>query len=304
MTRATRGWTLAGLLAAGLALQATATEGGGGAYPNGSEGFMTGALPPLGQYFINYMAYYSADSFKGGDGHTDPTKPNFELHAVAEVLRFVNVTPITVLGGNWAQHVLVPIEWEEARWTPGPKDKNFGLGDIVVDPFIVGWHKPPFHWLVGLDTYVPVGKYHAVSFANLGRNYWTFEPLLGVTYLNEGGQELSAKMMYDFNTPNTDSATPGVSTYTSGQEFHTDFVVAQHCGNWAIGVGGYWYYQTTDDKRDGVRTDGTCGRALALGPQISYQCCQVNFSLEIDHELAAKNKPQGDKYWLKAVVPL
>ena len=41
-----------------------ATEGGGGAYPNGAEDFMSGAIPPPGFYFINYFLYYHADEFK------------------------------------------------------------------------------------------------------------------------------------------------------------------------------------------------------------------------------------------------
>ncbi len=46
---------LAVLFTAGPAL---ATEGGGGAYPNGVEDFMSGALPPPGTYFLNYLTYY------------------------------------------------------------------------------------------------------------------------------------------------------------------------------------------------------------------------------------------------------
>ena len=58
------------LLLLSLAGVAHATEGGGGAYHNGAEDFMTGALPPPGNYFINYFNYYSADKFKkDGDTH-------------------------------------------------------------------------------------------------------------------------------------------------------------------------------------------------------------------------------------------
>ena len=32
-----------------------ATELGGGAYPNGAEDFMSGAIPPPGFYFIDYF---------------------------------------------------------------------------------------------------------------------------------------------------------------------------------------------------------------------------------------------------------
>ncbi len=54
------GW-LGCLLAVGLACQAFATEGGGGAYPNGAEGFMAGAVPPPGNYVINYALYLHGD---------------------------------------------------------------------------------------------------------------------------------------------------------------------------------------------------------------------------------------------------
>jgi hypothetical protein len=294
---------LAGLMVAGAALQAAATENGGGAYPNGAEGFMAGALPPPGQYIINYAMYYDASSLKNSAGHTIPGS-DFELHAFADTVRFVNVTPITVLGGNWAQHIFVPVVWLDAAVnTPGGrlKDKNFGVGDIIVDPFIVGWHKPPFHWVVGLDTYVPIGKYSdsPTTLANIGRNYWTFEPVAGVTYLNEGGQEVSAKLMYDINTKNRDT------NYLSGQEFHTDFLVAQHCGPLAVGVGGYWYYQTTEDRQNGATTkNGNEGRQFALGPQVSYQWKKYNFALAWDHEFSTKNRPEGEKAWFKVIVPL
>ena len=294
----TKSW-LAGMMVLGLALQAAATENGGGCYQSGGEGQMTGALPPPGQYFLNYMLYYDADSLRNGAGDREPV--DFKADVAAEVARFVNVTPITILGGNWAQHVIVPLVWADVRVTPGPKDKNFGLGDIDVDPFIVGWHKPPFHWIVGLDTYIPVGKYHdsPMSLANIGRNYWTFEPVAAVTYLNEGGQELSAKMMYDFNTENH------ATDYLSGQEFHTDFVAAQHIDNLTLGVGGFWYYQTTDDKQAGVIVNGgNQGRQIALGPQVGYECGKVGLVLSWDHEFDTKNRSQGDRVWLKAVIPL
>ncbi len=292
---------LAGMMMLSLALQAAATEGGGSVYAGGGEGQMTGALPPPGQYLINYSMYYSADSFKGADGHTVPI--DFDVHAFADVVRLINVTDINVLGGNWAQHTCIPFVWEKVGMTPGServKDKNFGLGNIDVDPFIIGWHEAPFHWIVGVDTYLPVGKYHADSLANTGRNYWTFEPVLAITYLNECGQELSAKMMYDINTENEETE------YRSGQEFHTDFVAAQHCGAWAFGIGGYYYYQTTDDRQHGGPVDGgNQGRQIALGPQVSYELeNHMNFSLAIDHEFDTKNKPQGDVVWLKAIIPL
>jgi hypothetical protein len=293
------GW-LAGVLVAGCAWQVAATEGGGGAYQNGAEGFLVGAVPPPGLYLVNYDMFYSADSFK--DGHGDTVPIDFDLQAAVDVVRLLNVTPVTVLGGNWAQHIMVPLAFLDVGVdTPGGRatDKNFGMGDLIVDPFIVGWHKLPFHWGIGVDTFVPVGKYHEGSLANIGRNYWTFEPMAAMTYLNEGGQEVSVKAMYDFNTKNPDT------DYLSGQEFHADLAVAQHCGNWTLGLGGFWYVQTTDDRQDGaVYKGGNRGRQVAVGPQGSYQCGSVTISLVAEREFLTENRPQGDKVWLRAVIPL
>lgn len=286
---------LLGIALLGMALRGMATESGGGAYPNGAEGLMTGALPPPGQYLVNYLMFYDAASLKNNDGHSIPI--DFKVRALADVVRFINVTPIEVLGANWAQQVFLPVTYIEASVSP-VHEQAFGIGDVIVDPFIFGWHKPPFHWVIGMDIYLPVGKYDHNDLANLGRNYWTFEPVLAVTYLNACGQELSAKLMYDFNTFNRDT------NYRSGQEFHTDFVAAQHCGPWAVGVGGYWYQQTTDDRVNGHRLNADRGRQLALGPQLSYQYKAMNFSLAYDREFATENRPQGDKVWFKFVTPL
>lgn len=288
-----------GLAALGLTVcSVEATEGGGGAYGNGSEGSMTGALPPPGMYLLNYTEYYHADSFKGGNGSSEPF--DFHLTAFADAVRFVNVTPITILGANWAQHIVVPVVYEDVKTDmrgPTMNQHRTGMGDVDVDPFILGFHKPPFHWILGLDTYVPIGRYDPSDLDNISRNYWTFEPVAAVTYLNEGGQELSTKMMYDFNTENHDT------DYTSGQEFHADFMAGQHLGAWTLGAGGSWYHQTTDDKQFGNKV-GFQGRQMALGPQVGYQFKGVSIALSYDREFATENRPQGDKLWLKLVVPL
>nr|HPG72462.1 transporter [Syntrophales bacterium] len=214
-------WVVVLVAAAALASPALATEGGGGAYPNGAEGFMAGALPPPGTYFINYLTYYTASKFKDNNGNDAPG--DFKLKVAADVLRFVHVTNYKVLGANWAVHAFIPIAYQDVS-VPGRDDDRFGLGDIIIDPIILGWHSRNVHVTVGLDIYIPTGSYNKDRLANIGRNYWTFEPVLGVTFLSDGGFEVSAKFMYDINTENDDTK------YRSGQEFHVDYTVGYHIG--------------------------------------------------------------------------
>lgn len=271
--------------------QAFATEGGGGAYPNGAEDFMTGALPPPGTYFINYLLYYNASKFKlSGGGEI----PDFNLNAVANTFRLVHVTKQQIFGASWGMHAFLPVVYQSVD-LPFGDDSRWGIGDIIIDPFILGWHSKNWHLTTGIDIYIPVGSYDKDRIANAGRNYWTFEPVVAFTYLSDSGFEVSAKFMYDFNTKNDDT------NYQSGQEFHFDYTIGYHIKNWKLGVGGYYYYQTTNDEVNGqkVGSDGFKGRVFAVGPQVQYGYKNMSFVLKWQPEFEAKNKPEGNKVWFK-----
>jgi hypothetical protein len=285
----------AALLAMVPAAPALAGEGGSGAYPNGAEALGTAVLPPSGDYLINYTNYYTADRLNDGDGNS--SVPNFSIDAASNVFRYVHVTDVKILGADWAQQVFVPVV-DLTVHAAGQRDSKFGIGDIIVNPIILGWHlEDDWHVVAGLDTWVPVGRYDSEDLANLGRNYWTFEPVLAVTKFNpQGGPEVSVKLMYDFNTKNK------ATDYLSGQEFHTDFAAGYNFNPLAIGINGYYYKQTTDDEQGGVRVgeDGYKGEVLALGPVVRYQVGQVPITFQYQHEVFAHNRTQGDKFWLKA----
>jgi hypothetical protein len=272
---------------------AFATEGGGGAYPNGAEDFMMGALPPPGTYFLDYVNYYSATSLKGHGG--DDLVPKFDLDVAVNVFRLVHVTKCEILGASWGMHAFLPLAHIDVDATMGEDDRS-GMGDIIVDPFILGWHSKNLHITTGLDIYLPLGSYDEDRLANIGRNYWTFEPVAGLTYLSDTGVELSGKFMYDINLENTDT------NYKSGQEFHFDYTAGYHVDkNLAVGLGGYYYYQTTDDEKNGdkVGTDGFKGRVMAIGPQAAYNYKNMAFTLKWQKEFEAKNRPQGNNFWGK-----
>lgn len=276
-----------------------ATEGGGGSYPNGAEDFMAGALPPPGRYFIYYGLYYGADEIKDANGDTVPV--DFELTVLADVLRFINVTDKKIFGGSWAQHIIVPVLWMDVE-TPGGDDDSFGLGDITFSPLVLGWHRPNFHWIFGLDTYIPIGKYDDGDIANIGRNCWTIEPALGVTYRNKSGYDISAKFMYDFNFENDDT------NYESGDEFHFDYAVGKHIGNWSLGLGGFYYKQITGDDGMMMTPGGLVdagdnkGEQFAWGPVVAYNYKGTSFVFKYQDEIESVNRVEGDRVWFKLVT--
>jgi hypothetical protein len=295
--RRMRLWVV-GLFVMSLALAASATEGGGGAYPNGAEGFLTGALPPPGHHIIDYSLYYSADTLRDGRGNSIPI--DFDLEVYGNVIRYVHVSKATLFGASVAQHIFVPFLNIDVT-TPGGSDEQFGLGDLIVDPFILGWHKPPFHWATGIDIYVPVGEYDKDDIANVGRNYWTIEPVFACTYLDNKGYEVSTKFMYDVNFENDDT------DYESGDVFHVDYMVAKWIKGLGLGIGGFYEKQITGDDGMVMTPAGPMdagdnkGQQFGWGPAISYRHQNMFFGLKYMDETETENKPEGERLWAKFI---
>ncbi|QEM67695.1 hypothetical protein FO488_05695 [Geobacter sp. FeAm09] len=292
---------LAGLALCALitlsAATAGATEGGGGTYPNGAEGVMAGALPPPGLYYLNYLTHYSADQLNDKNGNKQPV--DFHVNVTANVSRFVYMTNYQLLGANYGMYALVPlINGSGTLGTPGGNSSSTksGVGDISFSPFVLAWHSKNWHAATGFEITAPTGQYDKNRLVNLGRNYWTIQPIFTGTLLSDNGLELSGKFMYDFNTENTDTK------YTSGQEFHFDYAAAYHTGPWTMGATGYFYKQVSDDHGAGAAAnDGNKGQVFAIGPTVKYDYKNMSIEAKYQKEMLVENKPEGDKYWVKVI---
>jgi hypothetical protein len=276
------------------ALPAHATEGGRAGYPDGAENFFAGALPPPGDYFINYLNYYSADKLRDGKGNEIPI--NFRLTAFAEVARWVHVTQVKVLGGDLGMHVIVP--WVDLRVSSSvfPTSTNRSVGDVVTSAFL-GWHNENWHYVADLDVVWPTGSYDKTRIANVGMNSALITPTLAISYLSPDWQ-LGLKFMYDINLKNT------ATDYKSGDAFHMDYLLArQVTKSLSLGVSGYVFQQLTNDKISGNSVVDSKSRAYGIGPALSYQLGSVNLQAHYQHEFGVRNRPEGDKLWLKAVIP-
>lgn len=148
---------------------------------------------------------------------------------------------------------------------------------------------------------------------SVGANYWSVEPLFAVTWLNDDGWEASGKFMYNIKTKNKDfRPDPGTAKmdYTSGQEFHMDYLLGKRFGQWGVGVSGYYLKQTTDDKVDGSTLDrspawskGRKGQVFSYGPTLSYTTQSgMMISGQWNHESKVRNRFAGDKLMLKLVT--
>ncbi|MBF8670624.1 transporter [Pseudomonas putida] len=280
----------------GAANLSHATEGGGTSYPLGAENYMSGAMPPAGFYGQLFVNHYEADNLRGNDGRKLPV--DFRVRANAIVPRLIWVSDYTVLGGSLALHAIVPLVDVKVSLN-GQSQHNIGLGDVIFGPALGFHHSDKFHSILAFDMIAPTGRYDRDDLANPGRNYWVFEPVYAMSYVDPAGLNLDAKVMYDFNRRNP------ATDYRSGQEFHVDYAVGWGLGNgWVLGVGGYYYRQTTDDNQEGERIDDNKGRSFAVGPSIKYSGKDGWFvTAKWSKETEVRNRAQGDAYWLKLTLP-
>ena len=136
-----------------------------------------------------------------------------------------------------------------------------GLGDCVLLPVLLGWNFGQFHLSAATATYLPTGSYDHDRTVSSGLNRWAVEPDFGLTWMDESsGRELSLYTGYTVNFENTSTR------YRSGNEFHADFVAAQHLPNGVVlGVAGYAFQQITADSGRGVYLGSFEGREFGLG---------------------------------------
>jgi len=263
----------------------------------GAEGWYAGALPPPGLHLLDYTLYYRAHELKGRKGrHVDGFPlTDYEVRVIANVIRPIYVSDRTIFGANPAWHAVIPI-MAMKQTTDVFKDSMEGVGDIYVSPLILGWHRPPWHYVAGLDVIMPTGHYSKHDFTTIGHNHWTFEPAFAISYIGQSGFSASTKLMYDMHTEDHSL------DYKEGDQFHLDYNVGCSFGankEWKVGVCGYFLTSLEEDKSNSRRVKGSEESVFAVGPTVAYQKGKWLVALKVQKELEAENRPKGIASWIK-----
>jgi hypothetical protein len=269
-----------------------ATEGGGSVYPYGLNTVATGMLPPSGHYLYLYNLFYTADRAVDGEGNA--AVPNFQLDVRAHTLRYLGVFDSQILGGRIAWLLAQP--FIDGDLEVGPfGDSQRGLGDTTTG-IMLGWRRPAWHSIAGLDLTLPTGSYSTTQAFNPGRNHFAGTFYYAVTRPWGNGYDANLRVNLTLNAENPDTQ------YRSGIESGGDYSVNRRFGaRWLAGLNGYFQYQLTDDELRGetVGEDGRRLRVFAIGPQVAYRGDRWGMVAKWQHEIDARYKAEGDKYWLQ-----
>ncbi len=303
----------------------TLFSGGSGVYPNGAEGFMIAVVPGPGNYIVNYMTHMYLRDLKDDHGHdVDVFKHGF---VCAEVLRGIHITKKKIFGGYYGMHLFIPVLKKKLNFdqTVGPDSQShyndFKVPYLIFSGFVWArnfplWKGRMFVVLSLPDIYIPLYNEDNDNLANLGHNFWTFEPVFTFSYLTKKW-EFSMKFMYDWSTEQDDSPTPyGLKLDRHpGQEFHFDYNISYAVTpKLRIGVGGFYYTQTSNDDYDIPKNtpaalkkllhsdEDAHSEAFAIGPGILYAVKKNLFiTLRYHQTVYERSFPEMRNVWLKLI---
>lgn len=295
-----------GLALISLATPVLASENGNQHYPIGVMSANAGSPPPPGMLQLqNYMLYQDDTSITDAHGGKEPV--HFKLDAEVDAPRFLYTwKPELFAGLHYTTALVVPMLHLHLN-VAGMGGSDTMIGDIDVGNYLgKTTRNGKISFLIGWETYLPVGHYNQNALINAGNHFWTFAPSGGITYRPTKRLELTGWAITEFNTTN------GATHYRSGSDFNLDFGSSWRpfhtdgkLDNLSFGVQGYYYKQCGSDRANGViYQNGYKGQEFGLGPQIRFNWPFGGILVKYQHEMAVENRPKGDKVWLEFALPI
>jgi hypothetical protein len=257
-------------------------------YNPGIEGAKAPSLPPPGFHYKMYNMLVDTDDLRdaNGDGAVvlgPGAKVDFSAKVFAQAHRLIYFTEKKLFGADYGMSLIVPIVAKDVEINVPDlgiysDDSNIGLGDIFIEPLVLGWHKERWDFAFGLGAQLPTGEWADSGEPANGDpgcgGYGNVLLTLGATYFLDEAKSwtvsaLSRTIGYFGEQDDTD--------YQPGDEFTIDWGIAKEFApskNLLIrpAIVGYTYWQLTDDENryDGVGTDDDHGVKYAIGAEVNF----------------------------------
>lgn len=306
-------FVLAAIASILLPLNTLASEGGAGHYMPGTVATLIDLAPTKPGWVVEpiYLHY---------EGDVDASKHipvaglnTLGMNAQLDVLLLGGLYSLNhpVLGATYSVGAYLPYVWmtvEAEVDTLGRdayvRDQQSGLGDISLIPLMMAWEDGFWQYNAILSVYAPTGEYELGDLANPGLNYWSFDPIIGVSYNHDKlGFNAALHSGIIFNTENNDT------DYQSGSQLHIEASAQQLLpvgpGFLSLGAEAFYLQQLEADSGQKEIFGDFKGRTAGIGPTLGYILPVGENTLVAEFrwlpELETKNRLQGDYFWLKIV---
>lgn len=271
----------------------------GSHYPFGGEGVLGASTPPPGFHYRVYNTWYNPTTLKDDNG--DEVDVGFDLAVFSTVHRFIQSTRKKILGADFLYNVIVPIVDKDITISAaGVSDsQSLAVGDIVIEPVVLGWHQSRWDAVFALAVIAPTGEYDADKPASPGLGYWSGMLTLGGTYYFDEKKSWSFSVLTR-TLAHTEQEDTDV---TPGSEFIVEYGIGKQIAvndKFLIrpGITGCAYWQLSDDSDDGPGTVAEERKeAYAIGAEINMFWLPKLFqaNLRVLREFEAKNTTEGSQ---------
>ncbi|MBN1437701.1 MAG: transporter [Sedimentisphaerales bacterium] len=262
-----------------------------GHYPLGAEGIRAASVPPPGLYLKNYFFYYESDVYRDGQGGNNGM--GLDLDAFVFCPRLIWMTGDTVLGADFGMDVLLPLNYTDLEMdTVNFRTHDLSIGDMCIEPILLGWHCDNYDIGAGLAFWIPTGDREADNPATPGKDFYTTMFTLGGTYYFDAERTLSASILGRYELHGDmrhDDIRPGDNLLFEWGVAKTIMPCVD------LGVVGYNQWQLTDDTGDDVTWNDVHDRVGAIGPevQVFFPEYTTFVSFRWEWEYSAVDRPEG-----------
>jgi hypothetical protein len=268
----------------------------------GTAGLQAGSQPAPGVSIVDQFVVYASERLIDARGSALPV--GLRLSAYSEVLGIAGTYELPGLATYVTGSVGVPMAGVSLNSRrPDASLDLFGLGDLYVQPLLLGWHLPRADVTVGYAFYAPTGPYEPGGTDGVGSAQWTHEASLGGTVgLGRGKTwSLSALASYQVNQRKLDA------DVTRGQSLQVQGGLGARVRPYLdVGAAGYGYWQVTLDRGADLPPvlRGLRDTAYGAGPEIDVTIAAIRgkVSLRYEHDLVVRARPHGQVFVIQLVV--
>jgi hypothetical protein len=294
-------------LALALALLAQAASAQvRGVYPTGMNATNAGVAPGPGWSYSNLFIANTRDERAGPSGETLATG---EQSVLLDLNTFAWGTENPLFAGaRFAATATVILSQNSLESdVEGSLGGGGGLGDLFVQPVILGWTKGQYDWRAAYGIVAPTGRFEAGADDNVGAGYWTHALSAGLTYTASKARSasLSAFVMYELHgQQETTDIRPG-DTLTLDASWMQ--VAAQRADiAFQVGAVGYAQWQTSDKRGPGVTAaegaDHYRVYAFGLATSVAWPARRSSLAFKVFREFEARSTFEGYSVHLSAAM--
>jgi len=295
--------TLAACLAAPSPALAAKLMGAGltGSYQAGPN-IIEGAVPPPPGDYLNLSYVYSRfGRVNDKDGEKDPTSPTFNGQIVTP--RYMHFFEEPVLGAQVGFDIALQMAHLDVSSDLFVDQSVNQLGDTNVEA-IAGWMFTNNAVMLRLGGYVPTGEYQKEKPINFGKDFWSGYVQLRDTFWFDDAHDwsVSAQATYESHS--------NMRSYRvhPGDDLTLEYGLSRKINDtWSLALAGYSVYQMTADRGTDVGWDTEDKDEVhALGPAarvfLPFKPGQL-LNIHYWHEYGAKNRSQGDTFFIELSTP-